>query len=244
MKSVSSGNVITTGIDCNIATLKAENISITANGVSYTLDYKNNQYEINMNIPGRFSIYNSLGAIGACLLNGIEISDIIKGLSLNKGVRGRFETVPNDLGITVIVDYAHTPDGLENILETAHEFAKGRIITVFGCGGDRDKTKRPIMAEIAGKLSDFVIITSDNPRTEEPSAIIYDAEVGIIPTKCPYHKIVDRRQAINEAINMAEKNDVVIIAGKGHEDYQIFADKTIHFDDVEEVKAAFKNIRR
>lgn len=243
MKSVAKGFVMTTGIESENADLRAENISITAEGVSYTLDYEGRQYPVKLNIPGRFSIYNSLGAIGACLLNGIKMEDIIKGLSLNEGVPGRFQSVPNNLGITAIVDYAHTPDGLENILETAHEFAKGRIITVFGCGGDRDRTKRPIMAEIAGNLSDFAIITSDNPRTENPASILDDVEVGMVPTKCPYHKIVDRRDAINEAIRMAKKDDVVIIAGKGHEDYQIFADKTIHFDDVEEVKKAFENAK-
>lgn len=241
MRSVAKGLVMTTGIESESADLRAENISVTAEGVSYTLDYEGRQYPVKLNIPGRFSIYNSLGAIGACLLNGIKMEDILKGLSLNEGVPGRFQAVPNNLGITAIVDYAHTPDGLENILETAHEFAKGKIITVFGCGGDRDRTKRPIMAEIVGKLSDFAIITSDNPRTENPASILDDVEVGMIPTKCPYHKIVDRREAINEAIRMARKDDVVIIAGKGHEDYQIFADKTIHFDDVEEVKKAFEN---
>lgn len=244
MKSVSSGKVMTTGIDREDADLRAENISITAEGVSYTLDYEGKQYPVKLNIPGRFSIYNSLGAIGACLMNGVAMEDIIKGLSLNKGVPGRFQSVPNNLGITVIVDYAHTPDGLENILETAHEFAKGRIITVFGCGGDRDRTKRPLMAEIVGKLSDFAIITSDNPRTEDPNAILDDVEVGMVPTKCPYHKIVDRREAINEAVRMAEKDDVVIIAGKGHEDYQIFADRTIHFDDVEEVNRAVSELEK
>lgn len=244
MRSVSSGKVLTTGIDREDADLRAENISITAEGVSYTLDYEGKQYPVKLNIPGRFSIYNSLGAIGACLLNGVSMEEIIKGLSLNKGVPGRFQSVPNNLGITVIVDYAHTPDGLENILETAHEFAKGRIITVFGCGGDRDRTKRPLMAEIVGKLSDFAIITSDNPRTEDPEAILNDVEVGMIPTKCPYHKIVDRREAINEAVRMAEKDDVVIIAGKGHEDYQIFADRTIHFDDVEEVSKAVLELEK
>lgn len=241
MRSVAKGLVMTTAIESENADLRAENISVTAGGVSYTLDYEGRQYPVKLNIPGRFSIYNSLGAIGACLLNGIKMEDILKGLFLNEGVPGRFQSVPNNLGITAIVDYAHTPDGLENILETAHEFAKGRIITVFGCGGDRDRTKRPIMAEIVGKLSDFAIITSDNPRTENPASILDDVEVGMIPTKCPYHKIVDRREAINEAIRMAKKDDVVIIAGKGHEDYQIFADKTIHFDDVEEVKKAFEN---
>lgn len=244
MKSVAKGPVMTTGIDSEDVDLRAENISITADGVSYTLDYEGKQYPVKLNIPGRFSIYNSLGAIGACLLNGIKMQDIIDGLAENKGVPGRFQSIPNDLGITAIVDYAHTPDGLENILETAHEFAKGRIITVFGCGGDRDRTKRPIMAEIAGKLSDFAIITSDNPRTEDPEKIIDDAEVGIIPTKCPYHRIADRREAINEAIRMAKPDDVVIVAGKGHEDYQIFADRTIHFSDYEEIEKAVEALRR
>ena len=240
MLSVSKGKVLTTAIDNEKADLRAENISITAEGVSYTLDYEGKQYPVKLNIPGRFSIYNSLGAIGACLFSGIKMEDIIHGLAMNKGVPGRFQSIKNDKGITVIVDYAHTPDGLVNILETAHEFAKKRIITVFGCGGDRDKTKRPIMAEAVGKMSDFAVITSDNPRTEDPEQILNDVEVGIIPTGCPYHKIVDRRTAINEAINMAEKDDVVIIAGKGHEDYQIFKDKTIHFDDVEVATEAIK----
>ncbi|MCD8035858.1 MAG: UDP-N-acetylmuramoyl-L-alanyl-D-glutamate--2,6-diaminopimelate ligase [Clostridiales bacterium] len=244
MKRVAAGKVLTTGIDHEDADLRAENISITAEGVNYTLDYEGKQYPVKLNIPGRFSIYNSLGAIGACLLNGISMDDIIEGLSINKGVAGRFQSIPNDLGITAIVDYAHTPDGLVNILDTAHEFAKGRIITVFGCGGDRDRTKRSLMAEAVGKRSDFAIITSDNPRTEDPKAIIDDTEVGIIPTKCPYHKIIDRREAINEAIRMAKKGDVVIVAGKGHEDYQIFADRTIHFDDAEEIKKACESIRR
>ena len=242
MKSVSKGVIMTFGINYENADLKAENISVTAGGVSYTLDYNGKQYSVRLNIPGKFSIYNSLGAIGACILNGIEIDKIINGLSINQGVPGRFQSVPNDLGITAIVDYAHTPDGLENILQTAREFAEGRIITVFGCGGDRDKTKRPIMADIVGKLSDFAIITSDNPRTENPASILNDVESGMIPTKCPYHKIEDRREAINEAIRMSKKNDVVIIAGKGHEDYQIFADRTIHFDDVEEVKKAIEAV--
>ncbi len=244
MRSVAKGKVITTGIDHEDADLRAENISITAEGVSYTLDYEGKQYPVRLNIPGRFSIYNSLGAIGACLLNGIGMEDILEGLSMNKGVAGRFQSIPNDLGITAIVDYAHTPDGLVNVLDTAHEFAKGRIITVFGCGGDRDRTKRPLMAEAVGRRSDFAIITSDNPRSEDPNAIIDDVEVGIIPTKCPYHRIVDRREAINEAVRMAKEGDIVIVAGKGHEDYQIFPDRTIHFDDAEEIAKACESIRR
>ena len=135
-----------------------------------------------------------------------------------------------------------TPDGLENILNTAKEFAKGRIITVFGCGGDRDRTKRPIMGDIAGKLSDYCIITSDNPRTEDPESIIDDIEEGTKKTGCEYIRITDRKEAIFKAVSMAKADDVVIVAGKVHEDYQIFADRTIHFDDSEVIKEAFSKL--
>ena len=128
---------------------------------------------------------------------------------------------------------------MENILNTAREFVKGRIITVFGCGGDRDRTKRPIMGEIAGKLSDYCIITPDNPRTENPALILEDVEEGVKKTNCAYTKMVDRREAICHGVEYAKEGDVIVIAGKGHENYQIFADKTIHFDDVEEVRKAF-----
>ena len=167
------------------------------------------------------------------------MNTIIEGLSKNKGVSGRFQTVRSKRGFNAIVDYAHTPDGLENILKTAKEFVKGRIITVFGCGGDRDRTKRPIMGEIAGIYSDYCVITSDNPRTEDPARILDDVEPGTKKSGCEYIKIVDRREAINYAVKMAKEGDVVVVAGKGHENYQIFADKTIHFDDVEEVRKAF-----
>ena len=229
---------ITYGIDKD-ADIKAEDISITADGVKFKLEYGGKEYNAELNIPGKFSIYNALGAIGACLLMGIDMETILEGLKNNKGVQGRFQTVKNKKGFNAIVDYAHTPDGLENILKTANEFVKGKIITVFGCGGDRDRTKRPIMGEIAGKLSDYCIITSDNPRTEDPALILDDVEVGIKRTNCEYVKMVDRKQAIFEAVSMAKEGDVVVIAGKGHENYQIFKDKTIHFDDVEVVLEAF-----
>ena len=232
------GSVLTFGID-NDADIKAENIIIDADGVNFEICYKNKKYSVKINTPGKFSIYNALGAIGACIFMNIDINIIIKAISENKGVNGRFQTIKNKKGFNVIVDYAHTPDGLENILKTTKEFVKGNIITVFGCGGDRDKTKRPIMGEIAGIYSDYCVITSDNPRTENPDLILDDIEVGIKKTNSDYIKIVDRKEAINYTINMAKKDDVIIIAGKGHENYQIFADKTIHFDDVEEVKKAF-----
>ena len=164
---------------------------------------------------------------------------ILAGLKENYGVPGRFQTIKSHKGFNAIVDYAHTPDGLENILNTAREFVKGRIITVFGCGGDRDRTKRPIMGEIGGRLSDICVITSDNPRTEDPDLIIKDVEEGIKDTGCPYECITDRKEAILHAVAIAKEGDVVVIAGKGHEDYQIFKDKTIHFDDAEVVREAF-----
>ena len=238
MVSKSKGRVITFAIDKK-ADLQAENIHISADGVKFTLDYEGEEYPVSLNTPGKFSIYNALGAIGACILMGIDMNTIIKGLSKNKGVSGRFQTVRSKRGFNAIVDYAHTPDGLENILKTAKEFVKGRIITVFGCGGDRDRTKRPIMGEIAGIYSDYCVITSDNPRTEDPARILDDVEPGTKKSGCEYIKIVDRREAINYAVKMAKEGDVVVVAGKGHENYQIFADKTIHFDDVEEVRKAF-----
>lgn len=238
MVSCAKGKVLTFGID-NDADLKAEDMHISANGVTYTLNYEGKKYNVEINIPGKFSIYNSLGSIGACLLMGIEMEDILAGLKENHGVPGRFQTIKSDKGFNAIVDYAHTPDGLENILNTAKEFVKGRIITVFGCGGDRDRTKRPIMGEIGGRLSDFCIITSDNPRTEEPEAILKDVEEGTKKTDCPYVCVCDRGDAIREAVKMAKEGDLIVVAGKGHEDYQIFKDKTIHFDDAEEVRKAF-----
>lgn len=237
MKQNAKGEVLTFGIDKQ-ADITAKEIDISADGVKFTLCYNNKQHIVLLHTPGRFSIYNALGAIGACVFMGIAMEDIIAGLNSNVGVAGRFQTIKSNKA-NAIVDYAHTPDGLENILKTAQEFVKGKIITVFGCGGDRDKTKRPIMGEIAGKLSDYCIITSDNPRTENPASILDDVEVGMKKTNCEYIKLVDRREAIRHAVEYGQKGDLIIIAGKGHEDYQIFADKTIHFDDVEEVKKAF-----
>ncbi|MGL4792095.1 MAG: UDP-N-acetylmuramoyl-L-alanyl-D-glutamate--2,6-diaminopimelate ligase, partial [Anaerotignaceae bacterium] len=215
MVSVSKGQVITTAIEKD-ADLKAEKIKITADGVNFTLDYKNKEYPVFLNIPGKFSIYNALGAIGACLFMGMDMDTILKGIGSIKGVKGRFESIKSKTGKTAIVDYAHTPDGLENILNTAKEFVAGKIITVFGCGGDRDRTKRPIMGEIAGRLSDYCIITSDNPRSENPDAILLDVEEGVKPTGCEYIMEVDRKKAIFHGIKICGPEDLVVVAGKGH----------------------------
>ena len=233
------GEVLTYAID-RPADLRAEQVEITAAGVSFQLDYAGKQWPVRLAIPGKFSVYNALGAIGACLHLGVPMETILQGLSENRGVPGRFQTIPGKHGFNAIVDYAHTPDGLENILKTAREFTKGRIITVFGCGGDRDRTKRPIMGKIAGTLSDYCVITSDNPRTENPETILLDVEVGMQRTSCEYEKELDRRKAIFRAVELARPGDLVVVAGKGHEDYQIFADRTIHFDDVEVVKEALQ----
>ena len=232
------GEILTFGVDKK-ADLMAEDIDISAEGTAFTMLWQGERYPVKLHTPGRFSVYNALGAAGACILLGVPVEAIIKGLRENQGVSGRFQTVRSKKGCQAVVDYAHTPDGLENVLKTANEFAKGRVIAVFGCGGDRDKTKRPIMGEIGGRLAGYCILTSDNPRTEDPASIIDDVEVGTKKTGCPYEKVTDRGEAIRRAAEMAEAGDVILIAGKGHENYQIFAKETIHFDDMEEVKKAF-----
>lgn len=238
MKEKAKGQILTFAVE-NHADLRAKDIVISAQGTEFSLTWEEKVYHVHLSTPGRFSVYNALGAVGTCLLLGIPMEDIVKGLEENHGVAGRFQAVRSKKGCQAVVDYAHTPDGLDNILKTAREFAKGQIITIFGCGGDRDKTKRPIMGEIAGKGSDYCIITSDNPRTEDPLTILMEVEAGMKKTKCPYEKVADRREAILKGARMAKAGDVIIIAGKGHENYQIFKDGTIHFDDMEEIRKAF-----
>lgn len=231
---------LTYGVNNSDAILNAVNLDISLNGVKYNLMFEGEKYEILLNTPGKFSVYNSLAAIGACLAIGVPMDIIISGLRKNKGIRGRFQSFTSDKGYTVIVDYAHAPDGLLNVLQSMKEFAKARIITVFGCGGDRDTSKRPIMGEIAGNNSDFCVITSDNPRTEDPVSIIDEVEVGMKKTNCEYVKIPSRLDGILKALSMAQKGDLILIAGKGHEDYQILRDEIIHFDDAEVVMNYFK----
>ncbi len=189
--------------------------------------------ELKIHTPGTFSVENAAGAVGVTLEAGIPWEAVKAGIEKTRGVAGRFESVDNSRNIPVIVDYAHTPDALENVLKTAREFTEKRIITVFGCGGDRDRTKRPVMGEIAGKYSDYCVVTSDNPRTEDPQVILDDILPGIEPTGCEYTVIEDRRRAIKKALTQYQPGDVVIIAGKGHEDYQIIGTVKQHFDDRE-----------
>jgi len=222
------------------ADINAENISSNTNGIEMDVLVKNKgKIKIKSGLCGYFNVYNILASIGACIFLNIDLDIIQKGIGILPGVNGRFEKIKEIKDFTVIVDYAHTPDGLENILETASSIltAGSRIITVFGCGGDRDKTKRYIMGTIAGKFSDFLIITSDNPRTEVPLSIIGMIEDGVkVSGNNNYLKISDRTNAIEEALNSAVKNDIVIIAGKGHEDYQEFDGYRIYFSDQKIVK--------
>ncbi|MDF2546897.1 MAG: UDP-N-acetylmuramoyl-L-alanyl-D-glutamate--2,6-diaminopimelate ligase [Anaerosolibacter sp.] len=213
------------------ADIYAKNIQTSPKGTEFTLVTPLFSGDVKIKTPGMFSVYNALAAIGVCYVLNFSFDQIKDGLESFYGVSGRFELVPDIGDHTIVVDYAHTPDALENVLRTIKGFATGRIITVFGCGGDRDKTKRPMMGEIAGNLSDYCVITSDNPRTEEPQSILNDIEIGIKRTNCKYKMILDRKEAIREAIRKSEKSDIVLIAGKGHETYQIIGNRTIDFDD-------------
>lgn len=190
--------------------------------------------EMKVNIPGKFSVYNALAAIGVCGMMGIPYEAVRAGLERVQ-VPGRAELVNTGKDFSVMIDYAHSPDSLENILNTVKDYAPGRVVSLFGCGGDRDRTKRPVMGEISGRIADFTIITSDNPRTEDPDAIVNGIEEGIKGTAGKYVKIVDRREAIKYALDNARPGDVIVLAGKGHETYQTFKDKTIHFDEREVV---------
>ncbi len=196
---------------------------------------------LKINTPGIFTIYNAMAATVCARSAGYSFLSIQNGLEALKGVPGRFELVENDKGIIAIVDYAHTPDGLEKVLKTATDFKKGRLICVFGCGGDRDKRKRSLMGMTAGKYSDYCIITSDNPRTEKQEAITADIEAGIYETGCNYEVIENRREAIKKAVSIYKKGDIIMIAGKGHETYQIIGTEKFHFDDREVVKQIIEN---
>ena len=226
--------IYTYGIDSK-ADIRAANIKMLPGSVMFDLITPWYSQKIKVNIPGRFSVYNALAAAGVCGLSGISKEATAAGLERVQ-VPGRAEPVDTGRDFSVIIDYAHTPDSLQNILETVKGYAPGRVICVFGCGGDRDRTKRPMMGEISGRLADYTVITSDNPRTEDPEAIITQIEEGIKRTGSSYICITDRREAIRHAMMSAAAGDVIILAGKGHETYQTFSDRTIHFDEREVVR--------
>ena len=219
----------------------ARNINFSLNGAEFTLVANAKEHKVNLHMNGMFSVYNVLAAVTAALAIGIDIETALKALQNVKGVAGRFEVVVKKP--LVIVDYAHTPDGLENVLKSAREITPedGKLICLFGCGGDRDATKRPKMGAIAEKLADKIVITSDNPRSEDPQTIITDIIAGLKSVNTESVIVEpDRGTAIGLLKSIANNNDVVVIAGKGHEDYQILKDKTIHFDDREEARKVFE----
>ena len=225
----------TFGLD-NDVDLTATDVRVNPSFVEFKM-YINKMLEtIRINIPGRFTVYNALAAIGVCSLFGAQMDSILAALAAVR-VPGRNEVIDLNKTFTVIIDYAHTPSSLEAILSSAKKYTRGRVICVFGCGGDRDKAKRAMMGEVAGRLADFTVITSDNPRNEKPSDIIKDIESGIKQTRGLYKSIENRRQAIKFAMRIAWKSDVIIIAGKGHETYQeVEKNKKLHFDDREVVR--------
>lgn len=214
------------------ASFKAESTVLHADGVEYDIVHDGARAHINTRLPGEFSVYNSLAAASAASLCGMELSDIAAALSAADGVKGRLEVVPTGRDFTVIIDYAHTPDAIVNVCGALNRIKKGRLVLLFGCGGSRDKGKRPKMAQAAAQNSDFMIITSDNPRAEEPGDIIKDILAGLCDTATPYTVVEDRKEAIFYAVEHAQKDDIILLAGKGHETYQILKnDVVIELDE-------------
>lgn len=234
--------IITYAVDNIQSDYTAKNVVFSSKGVKYEL-VGDKIGRVDCPIPGRFSVYNSLCAASVALALGVDFESTLIAISKSQGVKGRIEVVPTDTDYTVIIDYAHSPDGLENIISSLKEIAEGRVVTLFGCGGDRDRTKRPKMGKIAAELSDFCVVTSDNPRSENPSKIIDDILEGMKDTKTPYTVVENRREAIAWAMNHAKTNDIILLAGKGHETYQILPTGTIHFDEREVIAQVLEDTK-
>ena len=231
-------DVVTYSVKSDIATYSAKNIISKAAGTDFDLVGYDVIMRFKMNIGGKFSVKNAMCAVSCALHMGIPASSITSAINSMDVIKGRAEVVETNRDFTVIIDYAHTPDGLRNILSTFRNVEKNRLVALFGCGGDRDKTKRPLMGEIAVAYADYVIVTSDNPRTEDPAAIIEDILKGMENAKTPYVVLENREEAINFAVKNALPGDIIVLAGKGHETYQVLKNETIRFDEREIVKAA------
>jgi len=240
--TAAKGRVVTFGTS-PLADVRAEEPDISSSGTRFVLASPFGSARVTLRIVGAFNLQNALGAAAFALALGVPFEAVVSGLESARGVPGRFERVDCGQDFTVIVDYAHTPDGLEKVLQCARTLCQGRLLTVFGCGGDRDPRKRPIMGRIGSLMSDVSIITSDNPRSEDPLAIIEQIAGGVPPdARGRVRCVPDRREAIHAAIAEAHAGDVVVIAGKGHEDYQILRDRTIHFDDREVAAEAIRAV--
>lgn len=243
LAKITSAEAITYGID-KAADLRAKEIDISARGTAFTLETLHGTQRVNLRLAGKYNVYNALAALGAACCEGISLPDAVASLGAVPGVPGRMESIDEKQPYAVIVDYAHTPDGLDNVLRTARSLTKARVICVFGCGGDRDRQKRPQMGKVAAALADYVILTSDNPRSEDPEAILCDIEAGLRASNLAvssYERIVDRREAIEKAVEMASPGDVVLIAGKGHETYQMIGGVAYPFDDRLAARAAIRS---
>jgi UDP-N-acetylmuramoyl-L-alanyl-D-glutamate--2,6-diaminopimelate ligase len=233
--------LLTYGFDAK-GDIFATDVKYSLNGVNFLLNTPKGSIPINFNIPGKFSVYNSLAAASCAYAYNIDLDNIKKGLEKVQGVKGRFEIVPTKRDFSVIIDFAHTPNELENLLTLIDEFAQGRKVVVFGAGGNRDKTKRPIMGEVVANHCDLPIVTSDNPRDEDPEKIIDDVIVGVKKVTDNYIKIIDRREAIKYAVENAKPNDIIILAGKGHETYTIIKGKKLPFDERKIVEDTLKEL--
>ena len=231
--------LLTYGIN-DKADIYATNIVYHLDGVDFKLHTPKGEVDIKMNIPGEFSVYNGLAAASCAYVYDISLEDIKNGLQTIEGVKGRFEVVTTDEDFVVIIDFAHTPDDLEKVLQSVKDFAKGRLVVVFGAGGDRDSSKRAPMGEAVGKYADFSVVTSDNPRTEDPEKIIEDVLVGTKAVTDNYVAITDRKEAIRYAIENKMENDIILLTGKGHETYIILGEEKFPFDEREIVKEILK----
>jgi len=237
------GRIITYGTE-QAADLKANRICLKPSGSSFTLRHEKGENEVNVPFPGRFNVDNTLAALGGCLALGISLDAAIKLVEKIPPIPGRMELVNGgEREFRVMIDFAHTPDALTNALNSLREILSGRLILVFGCGGDRDSSKRPLMGKIADQLADYTIITSDNPRSEDPAAIIAEIAAGFNKTRDNHTTQVDRATAIHQAISMARRDDIVLIAGKGHEEQQVFLDYAIPFSDRWVAETAMDEIR-
>ena len=236
--------VLTTSVNGN-GELYAKNLELLAEGIRFIAVCGEEETQVSLPIPGKFTVYNALTVMGIAKQLGITLADCALGLKTAQGVKGRVEVVPTPgMPYSVLIDYAHTPDGLENVLSSVKDFCKGRVIAVFGCGGDRDPIKRPIMGRIGVQLSDLAVITSDNPRTEVPMAIIEDILKGVKKEHGEYIVMEDRRAAIRYAMDIAKKDDIIVLAGKGHETYQDIGGHKYHLDEREEVAAHLEELRK
>ncbi|GAA0846498.1 UDP-N-acetylmuramoyl-L-alanyl-D-glutamate--2,6-diaminopimelate ligase [Streptosporangium amethystogenes subsp. fukuiense] len=230
------GAVTTFGIDSATADFRATNLVVESTGTRFVLHHGERQRHAQMPVPGRFAVANALATVAVCHLLGHDHDIVVDALASLPPIPGRFETFQTSENVSVVVDYAHSPDALQKVLATIREFAGRRVITVFGCGGDRDRTKRAPMGKIAGKHSDVVVVTNDNPRSEDPETIMDQIITAVAATGTQYERITDRGAAIEWALTVAEPGDIVLIAGKGAEKYQIIGERTIRFDDMETVR--------